>query len=305
MKLLDFIVLALLFALLVLGMYVLWLNFPSQPTEFDRYAANFSFDLPERSSQFHPNMRYPDRTITYFISQNCSTRKTTDFITATKFLEERTILRFRQSDRPDILVTCSNIAPQPNEEGHFVAGEGGPSVIVNTTRFAVIMLGRIALYRTETCDTPQVAMHELLHALGFDHNNNKSSIMYPVTDCSQVIDNYILEEIRELYLIPSAGDLVMEGVNANKTGRYLNFEAVIANYGLKDIEKSRLKVIIKGSVIEEFDTNSLNIGSKKSLTISNLRIPGDTTRVTLAVETDENEIDKTNNIAEIRLAGES
>jgi hypothetical protein len=305
MKFLDFVVLFMLFALLVVGVYLLWLNFPSEPTAFEEYVANLSLDLPGRSSQFHANMRYPSSEITYFISQNCSRKKANDFLDAVDFLGGKTILSFSQSDKPDILVTCSNIVPEPDEEGHFVAGEGGPSVIINSTRFAVIMLGRVALYRPETCDTPQIATHEILHALGFDHNNNKSSIMYPVTSCDQVLDDYIVEEIRELYSIPSASDLVIESVVANKTGRYLNFRTVVANYGLKGVQDSTLKVIVKNSVIREFDTGMLDIGTKKSWTITDLRVPGDTEKVSFVVETDEMEITEGNNAAEITVVRES
>src|SRR3989338_6367944 len=305
MRFLDFVVLFMLFALLVGGMYLLWLNFPSEPTEFEKYTANLSFDLPSKSSQFHQNMRYPDRTISYFISKNCSTKKTSDFLKAASFLEEKTILDFKESVKPDILITCSNVAPEPNEQGHFGAGEGGPSVIVNTTRFAVIMLGRVGLYRPETCDTPQVPTHEILHALGFDHNDNSSSIMYPITSCDQVLDDDIVEEIEKLYSVPSAGDLVIESVKANKTGRYLGFEIVIANYGLKAITESKLKVMVGNSVAKEFEMGTLDIGSKKSLTITNLRVSGDTSEISLVIETEENEIDKENNYAEIKVASGS
>src|SRR3989344_684239 len=285
MRFLDFVVLFMLFALLVGGMYLLWLNFPSEPTEFEKYTANLSFDLPSKSSQFHQNMRYPDRTISYFISKNCSTKKTSDFLKAASFLEEKTILDFKESVKPDILITCSNVAPEPNEQGHFVAGEGGPSVIVNTTRFAVIMLGRVGLYRPETCDTPQVATHEILHALGFDHNDNSSSIMYPITSCDQVLDDDIVEEIEKLYSVPSAGDLVIESVKA--------------------ITESKLKVMVGNSVAKEFEMGTLDIGSKKSLTITNLRVSGDTSEISLVIETEENEIDKENNYAEIKVASGS
>ncbi|MFH1801859.1 MAG: matrixin family metalloprotease [archaeon] len=305
MKFLDFVVLVMLFALLVAGMYLLWLNFPAEPTAFEDYVANLSLNLPSQSSQFHPNMRYPEREITYFISQNCSRKKSNDFLDAVDFLERETILSFKQSETPEILVTCSNVVAEPDEQGHFVAGEGGPSVIINATKYAVIMLGRIGLYRAETCDTPQVATHELLHALGFDHNNNESSIMYPITSCDQVLDKDIVEEIRRLYSVPSAGDLVIESVVANRAGRYLDFKAVISNYGLKEIQNSTLKVIIKNSVIREFDTGGLDIGTKKSWTITDLRIPGDTPEISLVIETNEEEISESNNVAEISVVRDS
>ncbi|MFH1290768.1 MAG: matrixin family metalloprotease, partial [Nanoarchaeota archaeon] len=269
MRVLDFFVMLFLFVLLAVGMYLLWWNFPTQSTEFELYVANLSLDLPNESSQFHPNMRYPDREISYFLSQNCSARKKNDFEGAVEFLERRTILSFYESRiSPEIWVTCSNVAPEPNEEGHFIAGEGGPSTILNATQYAVIMTGKVALYRDEACDTPQVATHEILHALGFDHNSNPDSIMYPVTNCDQEIDQHIINEIRDLYSVPSAADLVIESVKANKTGRYLNFEAVIANYGLKGVEESKLKVIVDGSVIEEFESEDIDIGAKKSLTVT-------------------------------------
>ncbi|MCA9485690.1 MAG: matrixin family metalloprotease [Nanoarchaeota archaeon] len=301
MKIIDFMFLIVLFCFLALGTYFLWLNLPNEQLEFETYKTDYSLEFPEQSIQFHKNMRFPESKIGYKLSDSCSQKKIKDFTEAAEFLSKETILSFYESDKPDIVISCSNIAPEPEEEGHFVAGEGGPAIIINSTQFAVIMLGKIALYRPETCDSPQIATHELLHALGFDHNSNKNSIMYPVTDCSQTLDPEIVEQIRKLYSIPSAGDLAIEKIEASKNGRYLNLDVVVANYGLKDSKDSTLHLYAKDTLVKSFELEELNIGSKKTLTITNVKIPRDTQKIKLVVETNEAEISRENNEAEISL----
>lgn len=304
MRFLDFVIFLLLAVFLVGGVYFLWTYFPSEPTPFDKYVSNFSEDFPENSIQFNPNMRYSDKRIGYSVSESCSNKKKNDFLDAVILLESKTVLDFYESSKPEIIISCSNIAPEPDEEGHFVAGEGGPSVIINSTNFAVITLGKIALFKPESCDTPQVAAHELLHALGFDHNSNKDSIMYPVTNCDQTIDGDIVTEINRLYNIPSAADLVIENIEATKSGRYLNFEIIVANRGLKGVRDSVLKISTRGEVIKEFDMEDLSLGSRKSLAVTNLQIPRGSDSVSFEITTPENEISNSNNFANIALVEE-
>lgn len=297
----EFILVLVLFGLLALGSYFLWMNFPQETTSFEEYAQTQELDLPFNSSQFYANMRYSDRRISYSLSNTCSMKKRNDFTDAVLWLESRTVLDFYEDQDGEIIVSCANLDAEPDEDGHFIAGEGGPSVIVNASQFAVITRGKIALYRSETCDMPQIATHELLHALGFDHSRNPESLMYPVTDCDQELDDSIIEQINELYRYPSAADLVLEKVSGNASGRYFSFEAVMANYGLKDVGVSSLTVIADGKPVRTFDTENLGIGARKTLTITNLRIPGGADAVEFVFETSEQEITKANNKATITL----
>ena len=301
MGLVDFIVMVILFILLFIGAYFLWLNLPTESVEFEEFNLNLSFNLPQNSSQFYPNMRYTDKEITYNLSQSCSPKKKADFIRATQFLEGKTVLRFKESPSPEIIVSCSNIAPEPEEEGHFVAGEGGPATIINASKYAIILIGKIALYRAETCDTPQIAIHELLHALGFNHNNNSQSIMYPYTNCEQTLDKNIIEEINSLYEHPSLPDLIIETLTANKSGRYLNFETTIANYGLREITDFKLDLSIENKLVKSFEIAELNIGAKRHLTVQNLAISRQAEKITFTLSTSKPEISKDNNIVEIKL----
>src|SRR3989344_7479587 len=98
MRFLDAVLLTLLFILLFFSMYLLWLNLPSSPTEFETYTINYSFSeyLSNRSGQFYSNMRYADSRISYTISPACSKKRIADFEKALVRLEEKTILSFNQ-----------------------------------------------------------------------------------------------------------------------------------------------------------------------------------------------------------------
>lgn len=295
MKFLESLLLVALFTALLVSGYIFWSNITATSVNFEEYRAESTPKIIEKITQFYPNMRYRDKKIAFQVSNACSQKNREDFIKATNILATKTGLNFYQSAKPEITVVCSQISPKPEQKNYFIAGEGGPSEIINATRYAIILSGQISLYRTEKCDNPQIALHELLHALGFNHTNDKNSIMYPVTDCEQKLDDYIINEIKNLYSQESAGDLLIETVTANKTGRYLNFEITIENNGLQDISSSSISVIAKGEKIKTFDTENLNVGAKKKLSVTNLQIPRNIEEITFQAETSESEITKSNN----------
>lgn len=298
MRWFDFLTAVILCAMLVTSIYFLYQYFPREEVEFNSYKAQVQ-NLPQQSVQFQPNMRYAESSLTFHLSDVCSEQKKKDFRNAAEIVEEKTILEFReiQSGKPDIKITCSNISPEPSQKGHFVAGEGGPALFLNTTRYAIILEGEIALYRPESCGKPNIALHELLHALGFDHNGNENSIMYPVTNCGQEFDAEIVEEINELYSEPSLPDAMIEEIEANKSGRYLNFNIVVTNQGLKNIESSILELSANGEIIKQFELDDIAVGAKRFLTVSNLRIPSKTEEIKFKVSTSQSEISKENNEA--------
>ncbi len=306
MKVLDIIVLIAAVILLVFGSYVfLTLKFPSEILEYkvSNPSSNGMFSTSLSSNfMFYPNMRYQNSEISYRIESACGENKRKSVQEAFSILSERTILSFKEAENGEIDILCSQIAPEVGQEDHFIAGEGGPAEIVNVTRYNIILKGKISLYRDEKCDDPYIALHEILHSLGFDHNNNENSIMYSITSCNQELDSYIIEEIRRLYSILSLPDVVMEKVEANKTGRYLSFKAVVANYGLKDAKNAKLSVLVGGEVVDEFDLEDIQLGTKKSIEVTNLRVPRNSSNIIFsALISDGNELSYENNKLELVL----
>lgn len=258
-------------------------------------------NLTSQSQQFYPNLRYSDEQISYSIDPVCGQKKEDDMIQAFSTIQQLTSLIFYEdSSNPEIAVLCSEIAPTAEEKGHFIAGEGGPSRIISTGDFFVILFGKISLYRDDKCDNSRVAIHELLHALGFDHNNNASSILYPITECEQVIDPQIIDDINKLYFVQSLPDLAIEEVNASRTSNYVDFVAVMANRGLKDSIKSVLEVYSGNKLLSDTDLGNLEIGRKKILNVTRLFV-GNARELRFEIKTTENEISKTNNVAAVSL----
>ena len=300
MKVIDLLTLLLLVGVLGFGVYVLFQYLPVGGTQYQEYNANFSSEI-SGNYQFYANMRYPDRAISYTIEDACSEKKRDDVVMAFSIFQEKTVLSFYQSGSGMIRILCSSIAPRPEDAGHFVAGEGGPTEIINASAYSVILSGKVSLYREEKCGTPNVAIHEILHALGFDHNNNKNSIMYPVTECGQEIDDYIINEISRLYKDDPLPDLLISKLEVNRTGRYLNFDIVVGNYGLKESSGALLVVFVEGESIKEIDLGDVPLGTRKRLIVQNLRLPRNSQIILFKVETSEKELSKANNFAELNL----
>jgi hypothetical protein len=236
------------------------------PEELGKFGVEDTDFGEGRGLQFYGRMRYRSSTIPYWIDESCSLDKQRDIIEAFRTVEGETVLEFIPNKQgAEIRVLCAELAEEKGRQKHILAGEGGPSAIINTSRYGVIFEGQISLYRDEKCDTPQVAIHELLHALGFDHNDDKGSVMYPVTSCSQEIDGAILSEIGVLYAEPERADLVMESVEAWKQGGYVHFNVTVSNQGLADVVEATLVLEGDGEVVQEFSLGDVQIGASRLL----------------------------------------
>lgn len=293
--------------------YLLWEYYPqisgSSVTFFSNESGSFGqitggavFELSD-GMQFYSNMKYKDKEIKFWIESKCEGEKRQDVTNAFVILSEKTILRFSEVDKDlaEIFIYCSEIAPESFEEEHFIAGEGGPSEIMNTKLYSVILTGKVSLFAEERCEGPQIAVHEILHALGFDHTTNKESIMYPVSDCKQEIDDTIIEKINELYSQEARADLYIKEARAELDGRYLNFEISIENQGLKDSDSGNIDIYAENEIVKSFSLESLKVGMSKTISVSNLRVSPSIRKIYFVVK-DGTEISDENNRIEMAVS---
>ena len=200
MSILDFIILLLVFVVLGLGIFLFFLVTTSDTTVYEGYGSRKA-EVPQEQElsdqsyvpvrQFYPNIRFPESELTYSLDEACDRKKEENILTAFSILSSRTVLRFSpvaEGKTPRIRVLCSEVAPAPDQSRHFVAGEGGPNELINISSFYIILQSKISLYRSDRCSEPKIAIHELLHALGFNHTSDPQSIMFPVSSCNQYLN---------------------------------------------------------------------------------------------------------------------
>lgn len=298
------VALIVLVAALGAGIYLLSIEISSQNLAYAEFKANVSENLPEKSHQFYPNLRFKEKRISYYIEESCDNEKKVSALNSLGFLSERSVLKFYSANEDDAMlgIYCSGKASEPEDSTHFIAGEGGPTKIVNASNFYVIKKAQVTLYRNEKCDSPHVALHEIMHALGFDHSANESSIMFPVTSCRQVFDDYLAEEINKIYLLDPKPDLFISGISANKTGKYIQFSVNIDNIGLEDSKSSYLKIYSSGKEFARFSLDMQEIGQRKIFSVRNLKVPGDSYIISFEIMGENGEdMNPGNNLAEVHL----
>lgn len=298
----DILAIGLLFLALIGGGYLFFNYFNQKDMQFQAYESNLTDNLSSSYGQFYPNLRFPTNTITYTLSDSCDSERINAINSAFTRIESISKIDFVESNRGVLKILCSDVSPTPEKDGRYVAGEGGPTKILNATRFYVIQEAQISLYRQEKCDPPVVSLHELLHALGFDHINKRSSVLYPISECGQQLDQEVIDTLNDLYSVPSLPDLALVSLTANQTGRYLNFQANIDNYGLADSEDSKLEIYTDQKLIQTFDLEGLEYGKRKVFTASNVAMPGNVGQIEFKViNSGSKELDLSNNVAVINV----
>ena len=259
-----------IFAVFLLVFY--WfINF--ETIEFGARNKNFNFSLNDYGAdniQFYDNMRYLDSNISYNIHK-CPLQKKDSMKRAFDLISNLTILSFYPVlYNEEISVACES--KNKIEDGLFIAGEGGPTNITSTSNFNIILNGGILLIKESDCERPNVGLHELLHALGFDHSSNPNNIMYNVSNCKQVIGDDITNLINELYSVPNYPDLSLENVSAVMHGKYLYVNISIRNNGLMDSGKSNLIIYADDKNIKDIDLIPIEIGYGRVITLTNLLV---------------------------------
>ncbi len=248
---------------------------------------------------FYDNIRFPSRNISYYISSDCSDVKKDDARRAFAIIADKTIIDFYEVvNNGQIEVSCSEERVLQDEFAeHFIAGEGGPSSIINTSFYQVILNGTILFYRSNECSTPIVAMHEIFHVLGFKHSINRKSIMYNFSECNQQIGQEIIDKIYMLYGDSSLPDLYFQSINATNTGRYINFEAQILNGGLAISKNVSFSVYANSEKSSNYEIGALEIGAGKIIRVENLAVMYDTKNLTFIIDEKDSilEINKKNN----------
>lgn len=292
-------VLSIFFTVIVLGLLTLYWFAPFNSTELlskNPSNDNFSLNSSLENMQFSPNMRYPSSDITYSLdTTDCSLQRQDDMRRAISIIENLTVLRFLQvTSSPEISISCNNSIVI--NQNYFVAGEGGATNVTKTDNFNVILNGKVLLLRDSLCPEPNIAIHELLHALGFAHSQNPNNVMYPVTSCSQTIGQDIPDLINQIYSVPSEPDLVLDNVSAIIRGRYLDTNVTIVNNGLAQSGNATLVISADGVILNQQPLQPLGIGEGITYMLGNVWVPNvKVSQLQYDIQSSFTELNKNNN----------
>jgi len=297
-------------SLLAIATYVFSIKFSdlfSEPITLtiNKTALKQKPSFPSGNSQFYPNMRFSKNNLRYNIEDSCSEIKKTRMKQAFDRIESETnLIKFipvQDNKFADILVACEESNHNDLSGEYFIAGEGGPTSVINASLFYIIESGKILLfYKKSKCDNYNIELHELLHVFGFKHSDNPNSIMYNTSSCSQVLTNDIVEELKRLYSIKPLPDLYFEDASATQHGSYLDFKTTIRNQGISIARDIKLEIYDNNeNKIDEFELENINYGEGKNLEVENAKLPSRSIKKIKFIIIAGEELDKKNNIIEL------
>ena len=294
--------------LLMISLALVYQNLPREPIEMraSEIAPEITAIINYGTTPiFAENLRFNHNNISYFIEDECAKVRRDAMIEAFDIFEnEMKLISFHEiknSNVADILVGCSDDYIELGER-LFVAGEGGPSRIINTSVFKIIEEGKILLYSDPQCDYPVVELHELLHVFGLDHVINPNSIMYNVSKCNQRITPDMIELIDKLYSIEPLADAVIDKLAVVKRGRYLDFNITVLNEGLMGIDSITLTIFADDKEIQVIDLGEIDIGYGRTLRATNIKLPSlNTEKVSFIIDSNNavRELNEDNNFREM------
>ena len=151
-----------------------------------------------RSEMSVPNSKWSHTNLTYKINEKCSDVQTSSIDLAFYYIEQNTSLNFLEVpiiSSSDITLDC----PSPLDNGML-----GLSLIIPYPRLhdVIIYKSYIWFYGEHKVCPDKIAMHEILHSLGFDHNKNDKSILYSYAgdECDRMeVNQYFYDELNEVY----------------------------------------------------------------------------------------------------------
>lgn len=255
---------------------------PSEKQSLNIFITNAELPSANANTEltmFIPNMRFDTNRLSYFFFECDQTKKQRVLNAFSIVSSETQIISFYETNSEEdakIKIYCSDVK-KPTRNNSFVAGEGGPDSLINLSLYPLINSGQIYLYGTKgqnECASPIVEIHELMHVFGFDHLQDKASILYPYVSCEQKITPEIVSELKRLYSIEPKSDLVITNASASKGGIYLNFQISVLNRGLIPATEINLEIYdIANKKIGNFSIETLEPGTTNTISITNFKLP--------------------------------
>ncbi len=148
------------------------------------------------------SLKFNHNNLSYKLEENCTHKRTEGLLMAFGILSKSTNLSFyKTNSSADIRIFCSKLNNSDVEQDTSKLAEGGPTLIVGKE----ILEGKVILYLDNSnlnCSQPIAELHEIFHVLGFLHTLQEGSILYPIANCNQEIDEEVIAIINKLYSRP-------------------------------------------------------------------------------------------------------